>query len=127
MGHNIFKKGFDVVDTLTQRGVNVVDVLTDTSEKAVHKVYQTADTSARFVTSNVYKYMPTFIVSALLLLVAGAWNTTIQTTIDTYIPLSETNKRNAWAKILYAFVLSVVIVIIIALINYYLPTVPVKK
>lgn len=116
MHHNIFKRGFDVVDTLT-----------DTSEKAVHKIYQTADSSARFVTSNVYKYMPTFIVSALLLLVAGAWNTTIQTTIDNYVPVSTRNKYNAWTKIVYAFVLSVVIVIIIALINYYLPNDTIKK
>jgi uncharacterized BrkB/YihY/UPF0761 family membrane protein len=127
MSHNIFKNSFEVVDTLTDRGLNVVDTLTDKSEKAVHKIYQTADISARFVTSNVYKYMPTFIVSALLLLAAGAWNTTIQTTIDSYVPLSTKNKYNAWTKIAYAFILSVIIVIIIALINYYLPVEVPKK
>jgi hypothetical protein len=117
----------ELINKLAQKGSLLSSELTDKGTKVVGTLVTTADTSAHFLTDNIYKYLPTFIVAALMLLVSSSWNSSLQSAIDYYVPADTRKKYNAWAKVGYSCVLSIVIVIVIAVISYYLPVEQGKK
>lgn len=49
------------------------------------------------------------IVGAISLIVSLAWNSAITSLIDYYVPQKYANSKNAWYKVLYAFILTIVI------------------
>lgn len=60
--------------------------------------------------------MPTIIVGSLTLIASLAWNDAFKGLIDYYVPEKYKAGTNAWFKIVYAFFLSTIIIIIISLI-----------
>jgi diacylglycerol kinase len=49
------------------------------------------------------------IVGAISLIVSLAWNSAITSLIDYYVPQKYANSKNAWYKVLYALILTIVI------------------
>ena len=70
----------------------------------------------KHVNSTLRKQMPTIIVGSLTLIATLAWNDAFRALIDQYIPEKYRNGKNAWFKILYALILTTIIVIIISII-----------
>ena len=58
----------------------------------------------------------TFITGALLFVAGLAWNDAIQSTINAYLPDYVQQKQNALGKLIYAFVVTIIAIIIISFI-----------
>jgi hypothetical protein len=71
------------------------------------------------VSSNIQKQMPTIIVGSLTLMASLAWNDSFKALIDQYVPDQYKNSKNAWFKVLYSFILTSVIIIVISIILAY--------
>jgi hypothetical protein len=57
--------------------------------------------------------MPAIIITSLTLTAGLAWNDTIQSFINYYIPEDSKKEMNIWMKLIYVICLSIVIIIII--------------
>lgn len=68
------------------------------------------------VSTNFKKQLPVIIVGSLTLIATLSWNDAIKALIDKYIPPEYKNSENAWFKVLYAFVLTSIVIIIISII-----------
>ncbi len=68
------------------------------------------------VATNFKKQLPVIIVGSLTLIATLSWNDAIKAIIDKYIPPEYKNSENAWFKVLYAFILTCIIIIIISVI-----------
>jgi hypothetical protein len=77
-------------------------------------------TAPKVITDNVKSQLPTIIIGALTVTAGLAWNDAISSLINVYVPPEYRKSNNAWFKILYAFVLTIVLVIIMSLILYYM-------
>ena len=53
--------------------------------------------------------MSTLIFGALAVTVSLAWSNAINALIDYYIPEKYANNKNAWFKVLFAFILTIII------------------
>lgn len=62
--------------------------------------------------------LPSLITSGLILVVSLSWNDSIQGLINYYIPEKYKGVHNAWFKILYSAILTIVIVIIIIILTH---------
>lgn len=56
--------------------------------------------------------IPSLITGALIIVASLAWNDAITSLINNYIPQKYQNAHNAWFKVLYALVLTIIIVFI---------------
>ncbi len=68
------------------------------------------------IQNNLKNRMPTIIIGSLSLIAGLAWNDAFKALIDQYIPEKYKNKTNAWFKMLYAFILTVIIIIVISIV-----------
>lgn len=68
------------------------------------------------VSTNFKKQLPVIVVGSLTLISTLSWNDAIKALIDKYIPPEYKNSENAWFKVLYAFVLTSIVIIIISII-----------
>lgn len=68
---------------------------------------------------SIRKQLPLIIIGSLSLMASLAWNEAIKSIIDYYYP-NTINKDNYVRKVVYATILSIVIIIIIFLINKYM-------
>lgn len=66
--------------------------------------------------NNVKTRMPTIIIGSLTLIAGLAWNDAFKALIDYYVPEKYKNKTNAWFKLFYAFILTVIIIIAISIV-----------
>ena len=73
------------------------------------------------VSSNIRKQMPTIIIGSLTLIASFAWNDGFKALIDQYVPDEYKKGRNAWFKILYAFILTTIVILVISLILSFSP------
>jgi len=71
------------------------------------------------VSNNIQKQLPAIIVGSLTLTASLAWNDSFKALIDQYVPDQYKNGKNAWFKMLYAFILTLVIVLVISIILAY--------
>lgn len=68
------------------------------------------------ITVEMADRLPTLIIGALTLVAALAWNDSIKTLIDYYLPPSTLGLGNAWAKILYAIIVSLIVIVFISIV-----------
>lgn len=68
------------------------------------------------IANNIKTKLPTIIIGSLTLVASLAWNEAFKAMIDQYIPENYKNKQNAWSKVLYAFVITCIIIIAITFI-----------
>lgn len=73
------------------------------------------------VKENMAKKLPTIIIGSLSLVAGLAWNDGFSSLINQYVPEKYKGKDNAWFKIIYAFVLTIFIVIAITMILRFSP------
>lgn len=66
------------------------------------------------VTSNLRKKLPAIIIGSMSLVVGLSWNEAIKSIIDQYIPEKYRKNENALAKIIYATVLTIIVIIIVS-------------
>ncbi len=109
------------VGETTNLASNILGQVGDTSSDIAFNIASKASTSTNFIKKNVEEKMPGIIIGALVLIASLAWNNFFLFAIEYYIPKEYREGLNVWAKILYAFVLSVFIIILIGVILYYLP------
>ncbi len=74
------------------------------------------------VASNVKARLPTIVASSLSLIAGLAWNSFFNSVINYYVPNEYRIKYSAWIKIAYAFFLTCIIIIVINIILYYMPS-----
>lgn len=98
-----------------------MSTLSEKSTRITSSIIDSVGTTTHFVTGNVNKYMPTIIISSLTIIAGLSWNSTFDSIINKYVPADTLKTYNAWLKVLYAFTLSIVIIIMISAITYYLP------
>lgn len=124
-----------VGDTTTKYAYNISKTVSDTTNVASDIIGHVGDTttdiagnvadkfgrSTSFIKKNVEEKMPGIIIGALVLIASLAWNNFFLFAIEYYIPKEYREGLNVWAKILYAFVLTIFIVVIIGVILHYLP------
>jgi len=65
-------------------------------------------------TTEFKERVPTIITASLTLTAALAWNDAIKTLIDTYVPQYLRAKENAFIKLLYAFIITIIIIMVIS-------------
>ena len=76
-------------------------------------------TTGEVIGSNLKSRLPTIIVGSLTLIASIAWNNGIKALIDQYIPPEYSKSGNVRVKFIYAFLLTIGIIIIIGiLVNY---------
>lgn len=73
------------------------------------------------IKDNMQKKLPTIIIGSLTLIAGLAWNEAFTALINQYVPEKYKNGKNAWFKILYAFILTLIIIIAITLILRFSP------
>jgi hypothetical protein len=74
------------------------------------------------VKQNLKDKYPTIIIGSLTLVAGLAWNDGFTALIDQYVPDKYKKGNNAWFKILYASVLTFIIVILITVILKFVPS-----
>jgi len=125
-------------DYVSSKSGELIGTVTDTVGTVAHRVGTTtkyvtergteiAGTTTTFVKGNVAKYLPSIIIGSLTLVAGLSWNSAFESLINSYVPAESLKTHNAWFKILYAFILSIIIVIAIAALTYYMPVATVKK
>ena len=70
-------------------------------------------------TNTIKEKVPLIMIASLTLIATLAWNEAFKSLIDQYIPEEYKNTSNAWFKVLYAFVLTLVIVIVMSFILHF--------
>lgn len=70
---------------------------------------------------NVRSKLPTIIIGSLTLVASLSWNDAFQSLINQYVPEEYRGTKNAWIKVLYAFVLTLVIIVVMSAILKYVP------
>ena len=68
------------------------------------------------ITLEMAERLPTLIIGSLTLVAALAWNDSIKTSIDYFLPPDSIGLGNISAKIIYALVLSFIVIILISLV-----------
>jgi uncharacterized membrane protein YidH (DUF202 family) len=68
------------------------------------------------ITKTIKSKIPAIIVGSLAFVAGLAWNEAIKGLIDYYAPNQYKNSKNAWIKVIYALILTIVIAIITGLI-----------
>ena len=137
-GNKLFDTVSSTSDYVTNKSGELVNTFSGTVDSVSNRVGKTSKYIAErgaevtgqtttFVKSNIFKFLPSIIIGSLTLIAGWSWNSAFEALINSYIPEETRTTHNAWIKILYAFILSVIIVIAIALITYYIPTVTFKK
>ena len=71
------------------------------------------------ITENLRKKLPTIIIGSLSLVVGLSWNNAFQALIDQYTPDKYKNDNNAWIKIVYSTILTIIIVFVISIILHF--------
>ena len=71
---------------------------------------------------NVQQKLPAIIISSLTLIAGLAWNAAFTAIMNYYIPENVRQQYSAWVKLLYAFVFTIIVVIVISIILYFAPT-----
>jgi hypothetical protein len=64
---------------------------------------------------NIQKTLPAIIIGSLTIVAGLAWNNAFIAIINQYIPAD--NQTNAWFKVVYAFVLTMIIIVVISVIS----------
>ena len=87
-------------------------------------VAQVIDVSRKLIPdvgNNMKNKMPVIIIGSLTFIAGLAWNNAFNALIDNYIPKEYRDRNNAWFKVLYAFILTTIIIVIISLIVKFTP------
>jgi len=71
--------------------------------------------------NNVKSRLPMIIIGSLTLIASLSWNDAFQSLINQYVPEEYRGTKNAWVKVLYAFVLTLVIIMVMSVILKYVP------
>lgn len=79
------------------------------------------------VASNVKVRLPMIVASSLSLIAGLAWNSFFNSIINYYVPEEYRKTYSAWIKVIYAFILTAIIIIVISIILYYMPSDKVKS
>jgi hypothetical protein len=66
-----------------------------------------------FETSNTNFQISTLVVGSVALIVSLAWNNAITSLIDQYVPAKYANSKNAWFKIVYAIIMTLLAIIFV--------------
>jgi hypothetical protein len=88
-----------------------------TSEVLVNGLYNTGS----FIGSTLKQRIPLILIAALTLVAVLSWNESANALINQYIPPEYSKSTNVKYKLLYSFLLTVTIVIIIGLLTKYFP------
>lgn len=70
-------------------------------------------------TNNIRSRVPLIMIASLTLIATLAWNEAFKSLIDQYVPEEYRSTNNAWLKVLYAFILTLTIVVIISMILHF--------
>ena len=73
------------------------------------------------IKNQFFDTLPQLVGSALIIVTALAWNDAMSSVIDYYVPEDIAQAHNVWWKVAYAFVLTVIMVIL-TIVLYYLST-----
>lgn len=88
----------------------------DISENIVGVFSATGDV----IGSNLKNRLPTIIIGSLTLMSGIAWNNGLKALIDQYVPPEYSASKNVKVKFIYAFLLTIIIIIIISfLVKYF--------
>jgi hypothetical protein len=87
----------------------------------VQPIVGVMDTSAIYFGSNFKTKLPEIIIASLTLIAGLVWNNTFTIIIDNYVPIEYRDGGNVIVKFIYAFVLTVIVVILISIILMYVP------
>jgi uncharacterized membrane protein len=68
--------------------------------------------------SEIKKRLPEIMISALSFIAALAWYNAFQGVIDAYTPTAYHKITNAWLNVLYAFILTLILIILIVAVIY---------
>lgn len=135
----------ELINSMTDKSGKLVESVSGTVESVAKKVGTTAkyaairgteiakkgteiaDSTSEFFKGNLSKYLPSIIIGSLTLVAGLSWNSAFESLINNYVPQDKLLKYNAWFKILYALILSIIIVIAIGIITYYVPPSTIKK
>ncbi len=73
------------------------------------------------ISSNLKQKLPTIVIGSLSLVVGLIWNDSLKALIDYYTPEKYKNSGNPWIKIIYATILTIIVIIVISLIIRFSP------
>ncbi len=94
----------------------------DLASSTIGAVGDTSTVVIANVASNVKARLPMIIASSLSLIAGLAWNSFFNSIINYYVPNEYRVKYSAWIKVAYAFLLTSIIIIVINIILYYMPS-----
>ena len=72
-------------------------------------------------TNHIKKRLPLILIASLTLIATLAWNEAFKSLIDQYIPEKYRSTSNAWVKVLYAFILTLIIIMVMSMILKFAP------
>lgn len=73
------------------------------------------------ITTNLKRRIPDIIIASFTIVAGLAWNDAITAIINYYVPDNYKSSTNAWFKVIYASILTTIIVIFITVILKYSP------
>lgn len=79
----------------------------------------TVEKSSKILISNVKDRLGTIVIGSLTLIAGLVWNEAFNAIINNYVPVEYRSANNAKVKFIYAFVLTIVVIIIISVLLQY--------
>jgi cellobiose-specific phosphotransferase system component IIC len=124
-GNKLIDTVTSTTDYVTSKGDELLGSISHkigkSSKYVAERGSEIAEKTTKLVQSNMSKYLPSIVIGSLTLVAGLSWNSAFESLINSYVPQDTVKAYNAWFKMLYAFILTIIIVIAIAGITYYLP------
>ena len=73
------------------------------------------------IATNVKSKLPAIIIASLTLIAGLAWNDAFTAIVNYYVPEKYRDTNSAWIKLIYALIFTIVVIIIISIILYWVP------
>ena len=111
----------DNIDKLSDAFTGATTSVVSLTHESIDKIVDSLGKTGLTVKTNMRQKLPAIVIGSLTLIAGLTWNDAFTAVINKYVPAQYRAADNARAKLIYAFCLTIAIIIAITIIVQYSP------